>query len=244
MRAILRPARPARNPLPIALSTLAVTLLGVVAIMAATAAKSNLGVWSSAQTAATNNAPAQVAGPWPAFEMVFREEIYDWEAGKVVSSEVYRYLHNGRENWKLELLESTKDPRAVGSKTEYNNGTFTEAGVVDGHPLPVRTTKADRPYMATWWLVPVAVERLGTGSDYLRSAGAPGDKIGLYKEEVLPCNSISEVWQTRLCGGGKLSYTQRTEKVMDPKYGIPLEITGRTEGKVTATVKVIELTYK
>jgi hypothetical protein len=237
--------RPVRNLPQIALSTLAVALLGVVAIMTFTAVNSNSGTLSSAQSAGTNSVQAQVADPWPAFVMDFREEIYDWETGKVVNSEVYRYVYNSREDWQLALLESTNDPRAVGSRTEYNNATFTEAGVVDGHPLPVRTTKADRPYMASWWLVPVAAERLGiAGSDYQRSVASADGKIGLYKEEMMPCSSLFEAWQARVCGGGKQSFTQRTEKVMDSKHGIPLEITEKIEGKVTSTIKVVELTYK
>jgi hypothetical protein len=236
--------RPVRNPLQIALSTLTVALLGVVAIVTFTAVNSNSGTLPSAQSAGTNSVQAQVADPWPAFVMDFREEIYDWKTGKSASSEVYRYVYNGRENWQLALLESTKDPRAVGSMTEYNSATFTEAGVADGHPLPVRTTKADRPYMASWWLVPVAAERLGIGSDYQRSAASADGKIGLYKDEIMPCSSLFEVWQARVCGGGKQSFTQRTEKVMDSKHGIPLEITEKIEGKVTSTIQVTELTYK
>ena len=232
--------RPTRNRLHTALPALAivltVALLGVVAVLGSTATNSYLGTQPDAQ--------AQVADPWPTFVMVFREEIYNWETSKVASSEVYQYVYKGRENWQLELLESTKDPRTVGSRTEYNNTTFTETGVVDGHPLPVRTTKADRPYMATWWLVPVAVERLGKGGDYQRSADTLDGKIWLYKDETLPCNSLSETWTARLCGGGKQSYTQRTEKVMDPEHGIPLEITGKSEDRVTFTIKVVEMTYK
>ncbi|HYP40649.1 MAG TPA: hypothetical protein VEX13_09850 [Chloroflexia bacterium] len=240
--------RPVRNRLQIALpalaATLAFALLGVVAMVAATSANSNSGPLSSAQSAGTNSVQAQPANPWPAFVMVFREEAYSWETGKVASSDVYKYVYNGREHWQLELLESTRDPRAVGSRTEYNSATFTEAGVVDGHPLPVRTTKADRPYMASWWLVPVAPSRLGVSNGYQQAADAPEGKIRLYKDELLPCSSLLEVWQVRLCGTGKQSYTQRTEKVMDPEHGIPLEITEWTEGKVTATIKIEELTYK
>ncbi|MDQ2808945.1 MAG: hypothetical protein M3Z04_18880 [Chloroflexota bacterium] len=235
--------KPVRSTFHSALPALAVVLVGIVAIVAGVAGNSGAGARPSAQAAGTNPLPAQSADPWPAFVMVFHDEFYNWETGHVVSAEDYRYTYNGRENWQLELLASNKDLRAVGSRTEYNNATFTEAGRIDGQPLPVHTTKADKPYMATWWLVPVAVEQLEQGGDYQRAAAVSDGKIRLYKDETLPCQSLSAEWQTRLCGKGQQSYRERTEKLLEAKHGIPLEITGKTEGKVTFSTTVKQLTY-
>ncbi|MBF6614690.1 MAG: hypothetical protein IVW55_16385 [Chloroflexi bacterium] len=235
--------KPRRNQLQIAMPLLTAVLLGVV-VMTAGAIRSNNPVEQPSVQPGNSNVQPQTADPWPSFTMVFREEAYDWETGNVISSEVYQYAYTNRESWQLELLESSKDPRAVGSKTEYNNSTFTQAGVIDGHPLSVQVTKADKPYMATSWLVPVSIDRLSKNGGYQRAADRPDGRVELYKEEMLPCNSLTGIWQVRLCADGKQSYTQRTEKLMDPEQGIPLEITEKAGGKVTSSVKVTKLTYK
>ncbi len=234
--------KPRGSQLQTAMPLLAAVLLGIVAMIVAIG--NNNGIEQSNIQPVSSNIKPQSADPWPSFTTIFHEEAYDWESGKVVSSEVYRFVYTNLESWQLELLESTKDSRAVGSKTEYNNHTFTQASMVDGHPLPVQVTNADKPYIATWWLVPVSVERLSNGGDYKRVADTPAGKIQLYKDDTLPCNSLTGIWQTWLCGTGKQFYTQRTEKTMDPEHGIPLEITEKAEGKVISTIKTTELTYK
>lgn len=242
MQAILKTRR---NHLQFAMPLLAVVLVGVVVIvMTGAIGKNNATEQLAGTKPAGTGQQAQNADPWPAFNMVFREDAHDWATGKIVSSEVYRYAYTNRESWQLELLESTKDPRAVGSKTEYNNSTFTQASVIDGHPPPLQVTKADKPYMATWWLVPVAVAQLGNGDGYQRAADTPDGKMELYKEVTLPCSSLSDVWRVQLCGAGKQYYTQRIEKLMDPEHGIPLEITEKAGDQVTSTITVTELTYK
>jgi hypothetical protein len=187
---------------------------------------------------------SQTKDPWPPFVMTYRENDYNWENGQVSTYDVYRYTYTSRSDWKLELVESTRDPRVVGSWTSYDGTSYREAGMIDGAPLPMHVTRPDQYVMATWWLVPVSPERLGMDGKYERVKSEDATRIRLRQDEEFPCSSLSAAWQPRLCLSGQQSYKRSTEKVLTADRGIPVEITESAEGKVTHKISISELTYK
>ncbi|HEX8219678.1 MAG TPA: hypothetical protein VF914_10770 [Chloroflexia bacterium] len=186
----------------------------------------------------------QTEDPWPKFSMVFREENYHWETGQVNTFDVWRYTYQGRKNWRLELVESSRDPRAVGSWTSYDGMSYSVGGMVDGSPLPVETQPVDRDVMATWWLVPVSPQRLGLDPKYRRVESNDPSKIHLRQDVQHPCSELSGEWQARLCADGRQSYDRAVEKSLSTDHGIPTEIIERVEDKVTSRIAVTELTLQ
>lgn len=70
--------------------------------------------------------PQPPAGPepWPAFTMVYQEETHPDGFGWPAQTDTYRLDYTDRAHWTQTLLDSTRDPRSVGSTTRIDGGAF------------------------------------------------------------------------------------------------------------------------
>ncbi len=195
-------------------------------------------------TVAVPSDKGQTDDPWPKFVMVYREENYDWETGQVSSYDVWRFAYQGRKNWRLELIESSRDPRAVGSWSSFDGTNYSAGGVIDNAPLPVETEQVDRDVMATWWLVPVSPQRLGADGRFRSVPSNDKSKVHLRQDVQHPCSELSGEWQARLCATGDANYDRTVEKSLSAEHGIPTEIAERVEDKVTSRITVTEITLQ
>lgn len=214
------------------ISGLSISLLGLTV----------LAVNSQRVTDAGSLAP-QTTDPWPHFVMVYRDEIYNWDSSHIQTYDVYRYTYQGVNNWRLELIESSRDPRVVGTWSSYDGVTYRSNSFVDGRALPEYVTKPDHQLMATEWLVPVSPEKLSLGGRFQQVA-RDVQKIQLHQNAEHPCSSLSAVWQARLCPPGQKNYQRVTDKFLTSDHAIPDEIVERVGGKITSRILVTSLTYQ
>jgi len=187
--------------------------------------------------------PLQPADPWPQFVMTYKNEVYDWQTGQVTAADTYRYTYQGWKNWQLDLVASTRDPRAVGTWSRYDGTAFTSASVIDGQPLPEQRAPADHLVMATWWLVPVSPAQLGADGRFQR-VGLDGATIHLQQHAAHSCASLPAQGLTAMCQPGQQTYQSSTDRVLTADRGIPVEITERAESKIVSRIAVTAVSYK
>lgn len=203
---------------------------------------SGLAAANSPRTGASPS-PVQLTDPWPPFIMTYTNEVYDWQSGQVATADTYRYTYQGWKNWRLELVASTRDPRAVGTWSRYDGTAFTSASVIDGHPVPEQRASPDHMVMATWWLVPVSPAHLGADGRFQLVAQDTAT-IHLQQHAEHTCASLPAKWRTSLCKPDQQNYHWQTDKILTVNQGIPVTITEQAGGKIVSRITVTDVSYK
>lgn len=163
----------------------------------------------------------QVSEPWPPFTMVFIETMGE-------TTVKYRLDYRDRESWRLDLLDHSTRPEAVGTWAEH------EAGYIRGYFAPFKyysegPAPQDGYHVVDEWLIPNRI-------DHLRKRGWVEVKAGGVNTVTLQTVHKSACGQ---CPSGFEILQETRTYLRDSKLPVSVRIEG--EGKVYRLVQAVEL---
>lgn len=192
-----------------------------------------IGALLTTNVLVTPKVPVHAQGhePWPPFVMVFE----DWrdDGSSNPSVQVARLDYKGKQNWRIETLEHSNWPEAVGSWSEYDGVTLRSYNA-PFQDLSSRDVSMERGfYVPADWLVPgkAAYIRANPGwKNWTIEAVADPNFVTLKQRLDIPCpveGSCAKSFKT----------TEVTMKVrMD--YDIPVGFEQIEDGHVVRRVTV------
>lgn len=198
-----------------------VKLLGlIVGLVLATAAFSlsgSIGSGGRGQVTLSN------IEPWPAFSMKYREEgrsTYD----------VWLFDYVDRRHWRAELLESTRDPRSIGSWQSLDGITVTFYSLPESD-YDVTQIPIGNYAKPNEWLDPRGVGRLLSKGYRQVESGLP-DRLRFVRTEIATSPD-----------GVKHRGTE--EWTFTKEHGIPVEMVAtQDDGQVYRHITILSLTFK
>ncbi len=178
--------------------------------------------------------------PWPAFSMKYREERHFGGAGYPVTYEVWQFDYVDRNHWRHELLESSYDPRQVGSWSSFDGTTWTQYGAgigfyhVDQIPPP-DVAVADN------WLVPGLASWLPSHKGYQQIESGRPDRLRFIKTDTVTCRGGPPACPD----ANRVTYTGIEEWTYTKEHGIPVEMVAtQDDGQVYRRITVLSLIIK
>jgi hypothetical protein len=192
-----------------------------------------LGLWPSDDEA------LGLPSRWPPFSMMYREDQFGEGGGTQYN--LFSFTFANVRDWRLELKESTVDPGQVGAYQSFQDDTYTHYNPTVPHAPETEMVSPPQLVAPNDWLFPGKMEAQAEGGQW-KEADIGSVEVRRFAQTLVePCQTDSPAPLPPPCAGGRAAYEVVTQMDYDKDLGIPVGVSVYTNGRLTRTIRVLEL---
>ena len=216
------------------------SVLAMAVITAFLGAVSALPITETPQAAAATDS-------WPAMTLVYQVQGKYRGLNAPADTKIWKLSYQNERKWRKELMDSSADPREVGTIYSFEGTTYSVYSSVVKQTVHTGQYP-DAPMSPERWFFP-GLDRALEGIGYTKRAEADGKRVRYVKTETLPCEpdnpgigrQATGITQPASCG---LSPTYRSTETIIYRgdLAVPVEVITQLEGETVQHVVVTQLT--
>ena len=176
---------------------------------------------------------------WPSFRMIYQEFRYPHgypdDPARPLESDTWQFDYVNQRNWRLELIDSTYQPYAVGDWYSYDGEVDRAHSAILGVTDEILERDGVSP---NDWLVPSRNFIANPESGYViaNSQTESGRTRYILEVPTFKCNEGRPI-----CPSERTDYTYTNEIVFTNDYGIPVEVVDKLDDIVSSQIVLVEL---